>query len=228
MDPPKRGADRLARFYEAKRRILPPDVLASKPLRAFMREAGTTSLRTVITGTVVSFVPTALPLQDGSVSCTRAVMAIHASGGFTVGVRVQTSTPDPVAVIVGCCTNNARGAWTAIIGALNFTSDSFATSRTREGIFQTHGASFWLGRNFAEVARTGVTFRMIANRPETPIRALFQAWVRTFEGHLVHQNILHLTDDHPELSVQTLDVAATTSVDPDDAQLRLRGSLIFE
>lgn len=124
MDPPKRGADRLARFYQAKGWILRPEVLAGKSVRSFLEEAATTSLRTLVTGTVVSFVPPVLPLRHGSVSCTHALAALHASGGFTFGVRVEATTPDPVAVVVGCCTNDSRGAWTAIIGALNFASDS--------------------------------------------------------------------------------------------------------
>jgi hypothetical protein len=228
VDPPKRGVDRLARFYQAKRRILRPEVLAGKTVRSFVEEAGTTSLRTLVTGTVVSFVPPMLPLRHGSVSCTHAVAALHATGGFTFGVRVEASTHDPVAVVVGCCTNDRRGAWTASIGALNFASDSLATSRSSVGVFHTHGASWWLERNFAAVATTGVTFGMVADLPNAPIRSLFGSWVGTFGGHLVHRHLLALTDDHPELSVQTLDVAATTSIDPDDAQLRLRGSLIFE
>lgn len=228
VDPPKRGADRLARFYQAKGWILRPEVLAGKTVRSFAEEAGTASLRKLVTGTVVSFVPPTLPLRHGSVSCTHAVAALRAGGGFTFGVRVEASARDPVAVVVGWCTNDSRGAWTVMIGALNFASDSMAASRSSVGVFQTHGASWWLGRNFASVASTGVTFRMVADRPDVPLRSLFGSWVGTFGGQLVHRHFLALTDDHPELLVQTLDVEATTSIDPDDAQLRLRGSLIFE
>ncbi|HZI44798.1 MAG TPA: hypothetical protein VFD53_06250, partial [Ilumatobacter sp.] len=128
----------------------------------------------------------------------------------------------------GFCTNDSRGAWAGIIGALNFSSDSLVTSRTSVGVFHTHGASWWLGQNFAAAASTGVTFRMITDRPTVPVRSLFGSWVGQFGGQLVHRHLLALTDDHPELSVQTLDAEATRSIDPDDAQLRLRGSLIFE
>ena len=228
MDPARRGADRLARFYQAKRWILRPEVLSGKTVRSFAGEAGTASLRTLIAGSVVSFVPPVLPLHHGTVRCTHALAALQASGGFTFGVRVETSTPDPVAIVVGFCTNDSRGAWAAIIGALNFSSDSVATSRTSVGVFHTYGASWWLGRNFTAAASTGVTFRMVTDRPSAPLRPFFGSWVRQFGGHLVHQHLLALTDDHPELSMPTLDVEATQSIDPDDATLRLRGSLIFE
>ena len=228
MDPPRHGADKLARFYQAKSWILPPELLSGKTVRSFAAEAGTTSVRTLIAGSVASFVPPALPLHHGPVRCTRALAALHASGGFTLGVRVETSTLDPVAIVIGFCTNDSRGAWTALIGALNFSSDSLVTSRTSAGVFHTHGASWWLGQNFAAAAATGVTFRMVTDRPTVTVRSLFGSWVGQFGGQLVHQHLLALTDDHPELSVQTLDAGATTSIDPDDAQLRLRGSLIFE
>lgn len=228
MDPARRGADRLARFYQSKRFDLPDDAVRGRAVRSFAEEAGTTSVRRLITGRVVAFVPPGLPLRHGTVACTNAVAAVHASGAFTLGVRAVSSHRDPVALIIGCCTNDARGAWTALVGALNFAADSLATSQGSIGVFHATGSSWWLARNFAGVAASGVTFRMVTAPPTASMRSLFETWVLQFGGQLVHRHLLALTDDHPEPSTQTLDPEATTSIDPEDAQLRLRGALIFE
>ena len=226
----RRGDDRLARFYQAQWSRVPREVLAARTVRSFMADAHTTSLRTLIQRTVVAFVPPLLPLSQSPVNCTHAVTALEADGGFTLGAKVEATTSDPVAFILGFCTNDARGAWSAIIGALNFATDSMATSSTPIGVFHTLGASWWLGKNYSAVAATGVRFRIVStlNPDRTPIRQFFGSWVRAFEGGINLRNILALTDDHPELSVETLDAESTSSIDPDDATLSLRGSLIFE
>lgn len=230
MDQPKRGPDRLARFYTAKSGQIRPELLAGRTTRSFMEEARTTSLRTLIERTVIAFVPPQLPVRHDTLAATHILCALQAAGGFTLGARVEASTDEPTAFIVGFCTNDRRGAWSALFGAVNFQSDSVATSRSRVGVFRTSGGSWWLGRNYQAVMATGVTFRMVSAKDpaRTPMRALFGSWVGSFEGQLNTRHLLALTDDHPELSVQTLDVETTRSVDPEDATLRLRGSLIFE
>jgi hypothetical protein len=231
MDPLTYGPDRLRRFYQVKRRGPDHAKVPGMTVRDFMTGTPHATLRGLIRDTVTTFVPPQLPLRSGPVTCTGATVALHRSG-FHIGGRLHTSTDQPVAVALGFCLNDEH-RWAVLIGALNHSRESWATSRSRFGVFGLDGGSLWLREHYDPAVSQGLTIRLHHELDlNKPLRDFVGGWIGTLGGvRLDPLKMFSMTDIWRDVPPSPLDESREntyTAADQESETLSLEVSLVFE
>jgi hypothetical protein len=231
MDPVRRGHDGLRRFVRAKAQSRRLDLSRPIGVRELADPGRAIDLRELIRSTVTTFVPPQLPIEDPNLTCTRALVEYHRSGGYSGGyvlaAELRTELTKPVAFVIGFVSNVDR-RWAWLMGALNFESDSWVTSRSNAGLFHSLGGSAWVGQHYDSAREQGVTFRLHSTVDlQADPRRLLGDWAGKFDGGRFGPllSLLDLDDDPYMQQGPSVD---TQVVSGDDETFSFRARLIFQ
>ena len=232
MDPTKFGPDRLRRFYQVQRRGPNHAKVPGMTVRDFLTGSPHRTLSGLIRDTVTAFVPPQMPLRSGPVTCTGATVTLARDGYFHIGGRLETSTNEPVAVILGCCLNNDH-RWAVLIGALNYEHDTWATSRSKFAVLGRDDASLWLKDHYDGAVAQGMTIRLHHETDlKKPLRDFVGGWIRTLGGvrldPLKMFSMTDIWDDQPPSPLEKSADDAYVKATEEPETLSLEVSLVFE
>jgi hypothetical protein len=231
MDPVRRGPDSFRRLWRAQ--VYSRQVDLSRPLgaRELAAPEWSGSVRELIGAKITTFVPPQLPIEEGDLSCTRALVEYRRSsgysGGFTLAAEMRTALTTPVVFIIGFATNVDR-RWACIIGGLNFESNSWVTSKSNVGVFHGIGGSAWLGQHHDSARQQGLTFRLHwSSNTKEKLTDFVNHWAGKFGGGRLGRmlGLLDLDDDPYMQQGPSVD---TQVVSGDDATYSFRTRLLFE
>jgi hypothetical protein len=233
VDVSKPAPDRLRRCFRY-RKIDPPagTVPVGGTVRDLFPASQGGSVRGLIRNTVVAFVPTDLPLTSGPVTARKALVSFG-HGLFSVGAAVETSSTDPVAVIVGFHLNNDPH-WSVLICFLNVDRQTWASSTTGQGVFNYDGGSHWLEVDgFSYAAANGVIIGLHHTLDmQTDVRTFVEEWGRTQAIPLDPNRLMSLNDapgDYPAgLDFGPVEAGTDMISDDDSDDSDLSVSLAFE
>ena len=231
MDPVRRGPDSLRRLWRAQAYSRQLDLSRPVSARELAWPEWSGSLRELIGNKVTTFVPPQLPIEEGDLSCTRALVEYRRSSGYSGGYQLvaelKTGLTTPLVFIIGFLTNVDR-RWACIIGGLNFQSDSWVTSSSNVGAFYVLGGSAWLGQHHDSARQQGLTFRLHWSLDtKVALGKFVDDWAGKFGGGRLGWmlSLLDLDDDPYIQQGPSVDAQVVSG---DDATYSFRTRLLFE
>jgi hypothetical protein len=180
MDPYKRAMDKINYFMRIKSALDRRDYARPIAVAQFLSAGHGQSIRAMIRAVTCGFL---LPevIDDGQARCTEARAGFSANGTFSLSARLSTNLTQPVAFLIGCCTNVERRCG-AVLGALNWGEPGTYYARNA-GDFSTGAGSAWISRHYSVARDHGVTFRM-ASTLGNRLDLLVDQWASLFPERL--------------------------------------------